>query len=97
MLQSGFHDAAGVMGEAFTFQNAAYLGIFSPIDEKLTMELGGMLDEADFVLVVSTDQFADATIPETGDILFRGVDQFQVKGIKSDPSALLLALKKTST
>jgi hypothetical protein len=96
MLQSAFHDAEPFLAEPFTFQGKNYSGVFSAVDEKSVMELGGFADEADMICVSSRDQWTQ--LPKTEEQITRGrFGTFAIRGLKIDWSSVMMALKKVST
>jgi hypothetical protein len=98
MLAAGFIQAEPVLGETFTYLTNTFIGFFTPADEKLLMEIMGYLDESDTICVVSTAQFTSPPAPpEVKTTLVRNGDTYSIRGIKSDLSAYILALKKIST
>lgn len=98
MLSAGFIQASPVIGEAFVYLANNYTGFFSPADERLLVEIVGYIDESDTICVVSVDQFValGASVPTVKTAIARNGDTYSIRGIKTDQSAYLLALKKIS-
>ena len=97
MLAGGFIQAEPVLGEPFVYLGNPFTGFFTPADEKLLLEIVGYLDDCDTICVVSTAQFASPPAPPTVKTqLVRNGLTYTIRGVKSDLSAYILALKKIS-
>ena len=98
MLSSGNAQAQPVLGTSFNYGTQSGLtGFFTPVDEKLGFELTGYLDECDLVAVVDLGQFTSGNQPVTKSQLTFSGATYTIRTLKTDQSAYVLGLKKTST
>ena len=96
MLQAGFVQAQDVMGSSAVIGSAGSVPIIvSAVDEKIAMEMEGYISDANFIGVVSTADFPSAPVENTN-VTAQDGSMYLIRGIKSDPSSYVLALKKIS-
>ena len=95
MLQSCFYQSQPVLGSSLTIAGNTVDAIVSSVDERIQIEMEGYLSDADFIAVVSTADFTSPPIENTQVASLTG-DNYLVRGVKTDPSAFILALKKIS-
>lgn len=101
-LANGFNQVTGrtgqgpaILGDIVTIKGIECTVIFSPADEKSTMEVVGYMVDCDLLGVVGTDQIELTEADENLQLLFNA-KTFVLKGIKSDPSSYTLILKQIS-
>jgi hypothetical protein len=97
MLAAGFVQAEPVLGETFTYLGNSFTGFFSPVDEKLLLEIVGYLDDCDTICVVNTAQFTSPPAPPVvkTQMVYNG-NTYTIRGVKVDMAAYILTLKKIS-
>lgn len=95
-LDQGFQDSIDVFeNHQITLGSVTTTGFFSPVDERLSLELTGFLDLIDLTVTVQRSAFP--TLPTiNGQITYAGAT-YRLRWMKPDESAIILGFKKIST